>query len=44
MTLKDIDYILELAQTHNFNRVAENLYTTQPTLSYHIKTVEEEFY
>ena len=42
MTLKDIDYILELAQTQNFNRAAENLYTAQPTLSYHIKAVEEE--
>ena len=43
MTLRDIDYILELAQTQNFNRAAENLYTAQPTLSYHIKAVEEEF-
>ena len=42
MTLKDIDYILELAQTQNFNRAAENLYSAQPTLSYHIKAVEEE--
>ena len=42
MNLKDIDYILELSQTQNFNRAAENLYTTQPTLSYHIKAVEEE--
>ena len=42
MTLKDIDYILELAQTQNFNRAAENLYTAQPTLSYHIKAVEAE--
>ena len=42
MTLKDIDYILELAQTQNFNRAAENLYTAQPTLSYHIKSVETE--
>lgn len=42
MTLKDIDYILELAQTQNFNRAAKNLYTAQPTLSYHIKAVEEE--
>ncbi len=42
MTFKDIDYILELAQTQNFNRAAENLYTAQPTLSYHIKAVEEE--
>ena len=42
MTTKDIDYILELAQTQNFNRAAENLYTAQPTLSYHIKAAEEE--
>ena len=42
MTIKDIDYMLELAQTQNFNRAAENLYTAQPTLSYHIKATEEE--
>lgn len=42
MTLKDIDYILEVAQTQNFNKAAENLYTAQPTLSYHIKAVEDE--
>ena len=42
MTLKDMDYILELAQTQNFNQAAENLYTAQPTLSYHIKAVEDE--
>ena len=42
MTFKDIDYILELAQTQNFNRAAENLYTSQPTLSYHIKAAEED--
>ena len=42
MTLRDIDFILELAQTQNFNRAAENLYTSQPTISYHIKAVEEE--
>ena len=42
MTLRDIDYILEVAQTQNFNRAAENLYTAQPTLSYHIKAVEDE--
>ena len=42
MTLKDMDYILELAQTQNFNQAAENLYTAQPTLSYHIKSVEDE--
>ena len=42
MTLRDMDYILELAQTQNFNQAAENLYTAQPTLSYHIKSVEDE--
>ena len=42
MTIKDIYFILELAQTQNFNRAAENLYTAQPTLSYHIKAAEDE--
>ena len=42
MTIRDIDFILELAQTQNFNRAAENLFTAQPTFSYHIKAVEEE--
>ena len=42
MTLRDIDFILELAQTQNFNRAAENLFTSQPTFSYHVKAVEEE--
>ena len=42
MNTKQIDCILELVQTLNFNRAAENLFITQPTLTYHIKTVEEE--
>lgn len=42
MNTKQIDYILELAQTKNFNRASENLYISQPTLSYQIKLVEEE--
>lgn len=37
MNSKQIDCILELAQSLNFNRAAENLYITQPTLTYHIK-------
>ncbi|BCN31049.1 LysR family transcriptional regulator [Anaeromicropila herbilytica] len=42
MTTKQIDYILELSQVLNFNRAAENLFTSQPTLTYQIKAVEEE--
>lgn len=42
MTTKQIEYILELAQTLNFNRAAENLYISQPTLTYQIKAVETE--
>ena len=42
MMTKQIDYILELSRTLNFNRAAENLFITQPTLSYQIKTLEEE--
>ena len=42
MDIRDFDFVLELAQTLNFNRAAENLHSTQPTLSYHIKAIEEE--
>ena len=42
MTTKDMDAILEVAQTHNFNRAAENLFMAQSTLSYHIKAAEDE--
>lgn len=42
MNTKQIDCILELAQAKSFNRAAENLFITQPTLTYHIKTVEAE--
>ncbi len=42
MTTKQIDYILELSKTLNFNHAAENLYIAQSTLTYQIKAVEEE--
>ena len=42
MNTKQIDYILEIAQTKNFNRAAENLFISQPALSYQIKLVEDE--
>lgn len=42
MTTKQMDYILELAKTLNFNRAAENLFISQPTMTYQINAVEEE--
>lgn len=42
MTSKQIEYILELAKTRNFGRAAENLFISQPTMTYQIKAVEEE--
>jgi DNA-binding transcriptional LysR family regulator len=42
MNTKQIDYILELAETLNFNRAAENLFISQPTLTYQINAVEQE--
>ncbi|MDO4555306.1 MAG: LysR family transcriptional regulator [Lachnospiraceae bacterium] len=42
MNTKQIDYILELSQTKNFNHAAENLYISQPTMTYQIKLVEDE--
>ncbi|MGI6535772.1 MAG: LysR family transcriptional regulator [Eggerthellaceae bacterium] len=42
MNTKQMDCALELARTLNFNRAAENLFMSQPSLSYQIKTLEEE--
>lgn len=42
MNLKQIDCVLELANTLNFNRAAANLFITQPALSYQIKSLENE--
>lgn len=44
MNTQQINYILELAQVKNFNRAAENLLISQPTLTYQIKLVEEEIH
>ncbi|WP_314762810.1 LysR family transcriptional regulator [uncultured Selenomonas sp.] len=42
MTTKQMKYIIMLAHTLNFNRAAENLYISQPTMTYQIKAAEEE--
>lgn len=42
MNSKQMDYVIEASETLNFNRAAENLFTSQPALSYQIKVVEEE--
>ncbi len=42
MNTKHFESVFELAKTRNFNRAAENLYITQPALTYQINTIEEE--
>ena len=42
MNTKQIDYCIELARTLNFSRAAENMFVSQPTLTYQIKLLEEE--
>ena len=42
MNTKQIDYCIELAHTLNFSRAAENMFVSQPTLTYQIKLLEEE--
>ncbi len=42
MNTKQIDAALELAKTLNFNRAAEKLCVSQPSLSYEIKELENE--
>lgn len=42
MNSRQVDCVLELAKVLNFNRAAENLFLSQPTLTYHIRSIEEE--
>ncbi len=42
MNLRQLDAILVLSQVLNFNRAAEKLHVTQPSLTYSIQTAEEE--
>ena len=42
MTTRQIDFCIELAHTLNFSRASENVYISQPTLSYQIKMLEDE--
>lgn len=42
MNSKQIDCAIELSHTLNFRQAAENLFMSQPTLSYQIQTLEEE--
>ena len=42
MNTKQIDYCIELAHTLNFGRAAENMFVSQPTLTYQIKFLEDE--
>ena len=42
MNTKHFESLLELAKTKNFNRAAENLYISQPTLTYQINSIEQE--
>lgn len=42
MELSQLRYVLQLAQTSNFSKAAEQLYITQPALSQQISLLEEE--
>ena len=42
MNTKQMDCAIELARTRNFKRAAENLFMSQPSLSYQIKALEDE--
>ena len=40
MNTKQIDYCIELAHTLNFSRAAENLFVSQPSFSYQIRSYQ----
>ena len=42
MNLRDLKYIITVAETHHFGKAAERCFVSQPTLSGQIKKLEEE--
>ncbi len=42
MNLRDLKYIIAVAETHHFGRAADHCFVSQPTLSGQIKKLEEE--
>ena len=42
MNLRDLKYIIAVAETHHFGKAAEHCFVSQPTLSGQIKKLEEE--
>lgn len=42
MTLRDLKYIIAVAETHHFGKAAELCFVSQPTLSGQIKKLEQE--
>jgi len=43
MNLRDLKYLVALAETHHFGQAAERCFVSQPTLSGQIKKLEEEW-
>jgi DNA-binding transcriptional LysR family regulator len=43
MTLKQLYYFQKLAETESYTRTAQDLYVSQPSLSYTMKELEKEF-
>lgn len=42
MNIRDLEYVIAIAETRNFNKAAQICYVSQPALSMQVKKLEDE--
>ena len=43
ISIRDLEYLIEVAKTKSFSKAAKNCFVSQPTLSYQLKKLESSY-